>query len=301
MIEMKNIRKEKRLLEFFTLNVSVLPPNHINEQFYSELIENFYSNDLKIKFGKDFYYALIHLSKMDLNGKKVYYGLMSKFLQLSNIDWIKKDEIRNIKTESNFIIPEDIEGRKGMYEFIFIPEIHKIAFIKRGKIDDSIKKQGAPLMAIKNVLKIGFEQLLTKEQTVHVDIVQSQQVIDQIFDSKLLKLELKLHYTNPSINEDHEALMDDLYRNSNATNIDISIQGTEKEPINTKSSFIDGNLQLVRKNGTAKAIIEVDGKKEKINTAAHPEVSIIEVQESKQSIFLSLINSISTLLLQNGE
>nr|WP_294858673.1 DUF4747 family protein [uncultured Fluviicola sp.] len=295
-------RKQKRLLEFFTLNVSVLPANHQNEPFYSSLIEGFYSNDIRVNFGKDFYYTLIHLSKMDIDGSKVYYGVMSKFLQLNSIDWVKKDEIKKINSKSEFKIPEGLEGRKGMYEFVFIPKIHKIAFIKRGKVDDSIKKQGAPLIAIKNVLKIGFDQLVDKELSVHVDIVQSQQVIDKIFDSKLLKLELKLHYTNPSIGDDHEAFMDDLYRSTDANNIDVSIQGTTESPINTKSTFVDGNLQLVRKNGTAKAVIENSkGVKEKINTAAHPEVSVVEVEDYKSSIFTKIISSIWESLMKDGE
>lgn len=294
-------RKQKRLLEFFTLNVSVLPANHDNETFYSRLIENYYSNDIKVTFGKDFFYTLIHLSKMELNGTTVYYGVLSKFLQLKSIDWIKSDEIKNINSTSGFEIPQGFEGRKGMYEFVFIPKIHKVAFVKKGKIDDNIKKQGAPLIAIKNVLKIGFEQLIENEQTVHVDIVQSQQVIDKIFNSTLLKLDLKLHYSNPSIGDDHEAFMDDLYRKTHASNIDISVQGSKESPIDTKSTFIEGNLHLVRKNGTAKAVIDTNGKQEKINTAAHPEVSSLTIEDYKSSLFTKIIKSIGTFLLNNGE
>lgn len=294
-------RKKKRLLEFFTLNVSVLPADHENESFYSNLIENYYSNDIKVNFGKDFYYTLIHLSKIEIEDVKIYYGVMSKFLQLTNIDWIKTEEIKNINSQSAFEIPEGLEGRKGMYEFVFIPKIHKIAFVKKGKIDDNIKKQGAPLMAIKNVLKIGFEQVLEEGQNVHVDIVQSQQVIDRIFESKLLKLELKLHYTNPSILDDHGAFMDDLYRDTSASDISISVQGSKETPIDTESTFIEGNLNLVRENGTAKALIENNGVLEKINTAAHPEVSTIVVEDYQSSLFTKIIKSIGSFLMNNGE
>lgn len=295
------IRKKKSNIEFFTLNVSALPADHENEKFYSRLIETFYRKDLKINFGNDFFYTMVSLSETTINGKKSFYGVMAKFLQLESIDWVKSDNIKQLNTKSDFELPAGLEGRKGLYEFIFVPSVHKLAFIKKGKIDESLKKKGAPLMAMKNILEIGFGQIVEEGKTVHVDIVQSKHVIDKIFDSRLLKLDLKLHYSNPSIRNDYEEFMDDLYRGTEADEFVISMTAPKGKAISTKSKLVEGSLGLVRENGSAKAVIEKDGIKEKINTLDHPEVQEIEVVDFQKNFFSKLINKVTVFLLKDGE
>jgi hypothetical protein len=294
-------RKKKTSIEFFTLNISALPANHENEVFYAGLIESFYNADLKINYGNDFYYQMLSLSKTKIGGKESYYGVMAKFLQLDSIDWVKSDEIKKIGKKSAFELPAGLEGRKGLYEFIFVPEVHKLAFIKKGKIDESLKKKGASLMAIKNILEIGLGQVIEDDKGIHVDIVQTRHVIDKIFESNLLKLDLKLHYSNPSIHDDYEQFMDDLYRDTSANEFDISMTSQKGKPISTKSKFVEGSLSLVRKNGSAKAVIEKDGVKEKINTLDHPEVQEIEITDFPQNFFSKLISKVTVFLLNDGE
>jgi hypothetical protein len=73
------------------------------------------------------------------------------------------------------------------------------------------------------------------------------------------------------------------------------------KPISTKSKFVEGSLSLVRKNGSAKAVIEKDGVKEKINTLDHPEVQEIEITDFPQNFFSKLISKVTVFLLNDGE
>jgi hypothetical protein len=289
-------RRKSNVVEFFTLNISAIPAQHENEVYYSNLINNFFSKDLKIEYGKDFYYKMTTLNKYNLNDTIVYYGLIKKYLQLNSIKWEKTTEkqVEEIRLD----IPENVEGNKGAYEFIFIPKIHKLAFIKKGKIDSTIIKKGAPLLAMQNILQIGFENVVEERKKLHVDIVQSKEIIETIFNSQLVSLEMKFHYSNPDLMDDYGKFMDDLYSETEADKINISLTGKKSSPINTKSKLVNGSLKVVRSNGTAKAkVINENGKVKNIDTKDHPEVSEIEVKEFQRNIFTKTIQAIKDYLL----
>lgn len=98
--------------------------------------------------------------------------VIKKYLQLDSIKWEKtiEKEVEEISLD----IPENVEGNKGAYEFIFIPKIHKLAFIKKGKINSSIVKKGAPLMAMQNILQIGFENVVEEGKSYMLTLFKAR-------------------------------------------------------------------------------------------------------------------------------
>jgi len=51
-------RKQKTVIEFFTLNISAIPANHDNTVFYSNLINDLFNSRQEIIYGNDFYYKM---------------------------------------------------------------------------------------------------------------------------------------------------------------------------------------------------------------------------------------------------
>lgn len=279
-------RKKKPVeLEFFTFNISVLPPAANTKEFYSRLIERYFEKSLRIKYGNTFYYVMTEMNKIDEGN--AYYCVVSKFLQLDTIEWVEQKD----GAISPFTIPDNLEGRKGVYEFIFYPEKHKIAFIKKGKLNDELKSRGAPFKAIAEVLKIGFEQVVEDGSDVYVDVETSQDVIDKILSSKVLRLDVSVHYTNPTTNGDHEEFMDELFRDTRSGKINISTTAGSSGEINTDSKFINGTLGIAQDNGKAKAKIKTETGIENINTADHPKVSTASAKNDGNK-FINLVKDI---------
>ena len=47
-----------------------------------------------------------------------------------------------------------MEGRKGLYEFVFVPKVHKMAFIRKGTLDENVKKKGIPPLMASMLIKL---------------------------------------------------------------------------------------------------------------------------------------------------
>lgn len=282
-------RKLPKTLEFFILNITVLPAEENTQEYYSKLINKLFRKRRRIEYGNDFYYQITELSK--INDGEAFYIVISKFLRKDNIDWVKTE---NGEVE-DYEIPDDLEGRKGVYELLFYPAEHKVAFVKRGKINPETKRKGAPLKAMTNILTIAFEDILDAGKTVHIDIVQSEQIFEKIYSNPVLKLDMTLHYTNPSTNNDHQKIMDSYYRESKIGKIRMSIEPDGNGAIDTEETFVNGSLGIAQENGSVKARIRVDDNIETINTIEHPEIKTAEA-ENDSNIFMNFILSILSKL-----
>lgn len=290
-------RKVKNYVEFYTFNISAIPANHDNTDFYSNLFEKFYKYEKEIEYGKDFYYKMTRLDKLKSDNTDYYYGNIARYLNLNNIDWEKREkEADGNEPEA----PADLAGRKSTYEFVFFPNIHKLVFIKKGKIDQEVKRKGAPIKVIQNVLKIGLEQVMIEDKTLYVDVIQSEEVIERIFNTTILQLDMNLHYTNPDLEDEYGEFVDELYRETNSGNIISEHHGTKEQPINTESKLIKGSLNIARKNGSAKArAIDEQGKSIIINTQKHPEIKEIEAKEYKENLFYETLKKIKHVFIRD--
>lgn len=282
------IRRPK-YLEFFTLNLTILPASQDTAEYYKRTIIQVFEQNLAINYGNDFYYLITELSA--INDGEAFYVVMSKYLQLDRIDWVKSENGQ----KQPFEIPSNLEGRKGLYELIFYPASHKFAFVKRGKINPETHRKGAPLKAMSNILKMAFEQVVSEDKKVHVDIVQSAQIFDKIYSSQVLRLDLSLHYTNPSTNSEHEEFMDDLFRESHLGKVKMSLEPDASGSIDTSEKFVNGSLAIARENGDVKARLRTEEGIENINTKEHPEINGVEA-ENDTNIFGNFVSSIIDIL-----
>ncbi len=265
-------------VEYFTLNFKVLPAPRNPKKYYSSLIEKLFKSHNAIEYGNDFVYRLTKLH--NFNKGEVYYGVISKFLRKDGIEWVETDS----EDVVDYSIPDNIDGRKASYEFVFHPAKHKFAFIKKGRIDPDTKRRGAPLKIIVNILKIGFDLILDAEKKeCEVNIVQSDQIFDEIFSNPVKSLDVTVSYSNPGLGEDHEKTMDEFLRKSHIGKTRINMQPDSTGSIETDTTFTKGLIDLARQNGKVKAKIETQGGVKTINTEDHPEVTEATIEVSEQT------------------
>lgn len=264
-------RLPKISLEYFVLNATVLPPAQNQTEYYSNLIIRLFNSRNGIRVRKDFVYKVTQLDS--INNGEAFYGIISKYISLEEIEWVNDSE-----EMIDYNHPDNVRGRKATHEFLFVPSIHKFAFIKKGRIDPDMKRKGAPLKAIVNILQIGLDLVLFDEgKTAEVNIVQSDQIFDKIFSNPVKSLDLTVSYSNPGLDEEHDKIMDEYLRDAHIGKSSFKFQPDSTGEIKTDKTITKGLIDLARENGKVIARIQTETGIETINTVEHPHIGTAQI------------------------
>lgn len=284
--------------EYYVLNAKVLPTKsdeNENTLRYKNLIENWFNNGYKIvvKGDKKHYYSLRKLDKIDEG--KIYYGVIAKFYSFETMDFIDRETNRLIPQP----IPENVEGRVNEYEFVFVPESHRFAVIKVGKIDTDVKRTGAPLNKIKEIVKIAFDNGLNFAENTIVETVTEDFIFEEILSSNLLSLKFRISYTNDDVLPEGRELMDSLLKDDNIGEFFGRLKPDNSGIINTENNgMTKGILELARENGDVKAVIENENGRKTVNSVEAPALKSVESEQGGNR-FLNFMMGIYNELTRN--
>lgn len=267
----------KRSISFFTFNVKVLPTVLENTRRYENLVETWFKNGYRIthKGDNSHYFTLTTLDSYEFENNKVYYGVISKFVIIDDLDFINRETGQLVEFE----LPENLEARRQQYEFIFSAKHHRLAFIKAGKIDLEIKKKGAPLKQVISIVETAFSAQLDSGYSTFVELEQDSQVFEDIFNNKLLTLRVRVTYTNDDgLKEEHKRLVDGLMKDGGITEFSSRLKPSKNGEIKSEATLPNGLISLARENGEVNARVQYDdGHQKNINTVNHPEVTDVEL------------------------
>ncbi len=296
----KNL-KRKITIDYYTLNVKVLPVKEDkseNSKRYSSVIDSWFKKDHVIVTKGDarHYYALRELRKLDEG--KIFYGVITKYVSFDKIDFIDNETKKIIPRP----IPDNVEGRVSEYEFVFVPEVHRFAFVKLGKIDSDVKRIGAPLGKMQEIIKVAFDSLLEVGESSFVEVVQEEFVFEQILNNDLLSLVFRVSYTNDDVLPEGKKLMDNLMRNDHIGEFFGRIKPDNSGKINTDGSMTRGILELARENGMVKARIDTGDELKTINSIDYPAINSVEAEDNS-SRFMTFVRGIYEKMTKgrNGE
>ncbi len=276
-------------IDYYTINAKILPVSVTPEDRYKELIKNWLTKGYKVqtKGDRSHYYTLMKLD--EINQGEAYYGVITKFISLKDIDFINTDTGELIE----FPLPKNVEGKVNDYEFIFIPKYHRFAFVKTGKIDDTIKKTGAPLKKMTEIIKMAFDNGLDigGNQNTVVEIAQDSFIFEEIFQGELYNLSIKVSYTNDDLNPEAKEAMDSLLKDGRIAEFYAKLTPERNGTINTDETLPKGLLQLAEENGSFKATVGSPEGVKKINSVDYP--AIDHVSELRGNNFIiRIINKI---------
>lgn len=272
-------------VDFYTLNAKVLPAEKETTERYAGLIENWFKSGYKIvtRGDKRHYYSIRALETF-ADGK-IYYAILTKYLSFDGIEFYNTATKKPIPHP----IPHDVEGRINDYELIFIPEKHRFAVIKVGKINTGINRKGAPLNKMQEIIKIGFDGGLEVGEEAVVEIAQEPFIFEEILANDLLALTFSISYTNDDVLPEGRALMDNLMKNDHIGKFFGRIKPDNEGVIETKKGMTRGILELARENGNVKATIDTDEGQKTINTINYPAIRSAETGASKNRVAILLL------------
>lgn len=166
--------------------------------------------------------------------------------------------------------------------YMFFPLLHRMYV----KVDPKITPTAVSMFLFKALNKI-----IEQDESITVSIVQSQDVIDSILNSRKIKsLLVDVSYTNDDLGDMAKEAIDGLLKAGNAGSTKALFRAEKSQSLDKDSTLIRGFVELAKDNGVAEAsVVNAVGKRERIVTNDHPEKMRERAeneQQARQQLFL---------------
>lgn len=250
--------KEKRVAAH-VINIKLMSENR-GPQRYAEMLKNV--RGVIQKTSSDTAYMIRTVFESEIAGEKILQGKLSRFLVISGeTPWL--DEVTN-EPIPNFIFDETKHPNLREVEYIFFPKRHRFVYFLESGIYFSTK-------TIKKFLENALQHAIHQTEDVIVDIELRVDEIERILNAKeLASLHIEINMSNPDLEDDAADWVREQFENSKIGKLTTDILPLKEGRIDTSSDFIQGMLKFSKSNGTVKAVLLENGKKEKIETKDYP-------------------------------
>lgn len=242
------------------LNIKLVSESRKGADAYRSILENIYSNSIKKLTTRGKMVILRTMNSSEFNGKKFFYGKISRFTNIENQDWINLTtrEIEHPDFDPN-LFPNLQET-----DYVFVPQAHRFIIRKSPEFtvynaDDFFKKS--------------IREVIGSEEDFSVNIEQSEDIFESIFNARSVeRLLISISYTNSDdIGAEATEWMDDELRDSHSQKAVLQFDANPNQGINLETKLIKGALGLAVENGEVEATIyDIDNRKKKIITKKHP-------------------------------
>jgi len=267
------VKGKTKAYKYNVLNIKLVSRKQVTQEVYRNLFEQAFSNK-KIGLIRGETYGIIR----QLFGKEepFLYGLLCSFLKTGN----QAMNIDNLEIV-DFEIPKNLFLNPHEAEFVFYPELHRIA-ISHSKIT---------LNSIKKMLEGIFSETIEDDESVEVTIEQSSDAFAKILNAKqIARVHIEISPSNGDINKDATEFIDNDLKTMGAAKFISDIRPNAMGKLNvTESTLLAGMFGVAQSNGTVVATIVNDlDKKEVVNTEAHPqrfESVAASVEDARMSLY----------------
>jgi Domain of unknown function (DUF4747) len=242
------------------LNIKLVSELRKGTDAYRQILENIYTNSIKKSTTRGKMVILRTMYPSELDGKKFFYGKISRFTNIENQDWINltTKEIEHPDFDPN-LFPNLQET-----DYVFVPQAHRFIIRKSPEFtvynaDDFFKKS--------------IREVIGTEEDFSVNIEQSEDIFESIFNARSVeRLLISISYTNSDdIGADATEWMDDELRDSHSQKAILQFDANPNQGINLETKLIKGALGLAVENGEVEATVyDIDNRKKKIITKKHP-------------------------------
>jgi hypothetical protein len=252
------------------LNIKLVSELRKGTDAYRQILENIYTNSIKKSTTRGKMVILRTMFPCELDGKKFFYGKISRFTNIENQDWINltTKEIEHPDFDPN-LFPNLQET-----DYVFVPQAHR--FIIR-------KSPEFTVYNAEDFFNKSIREVIGTEEDFSVNIEQSQDIFESIYNARSVeRLLISISYTNSDdIGAEATEWMDDELRDSHSQKAVLQFDANPNQGINLETKLIKGSLGLAVENGEVEATVyDNDNRKKKIITKKHPkEVRTIAVND----------------------
>lgn len=190
---------------------------------------------------------------------------------------------RRSKEDVQMAWNEDVVANKKEAQLIFVPAVHKVVVKRNSKI------------SLNYLLQYLFGALeFVEPDTFDVDTVKDRDTLDRIMTAeKLLSLTAHVSFSNPGRGDGFIALLDAKTRESNTSSLDITLQGSENNPLQqAEDGLVNALVNMSEENGSIQAVIQNGSaiSREVIDSKYHP--MIFQVPQIIGDIVSTMYNAV---------
>lgn len=273
---MKEPKIRERNFRLLLLNIK-LRPSGTDEQYLS-LLKSLYELKQPIRLRGEEFMVFKNQKESECmiatdRKTKVLYGKIVRYTKIDGKDWF---DLNIMDKAENVEIPSNVFPNLKETEYFFFPEAHRLAFIKTsGFSPNSVRLFVETLM---KQVKLGDDQF---EVNVVTDSVEVSRILCA---SEIRRLFVNLSYSNADEHESAAAVLDELYRGSNANTFKGELSGT----IDPNSELVKAYLELSGSNGYAEASVKEQGDSrfKTIKTTDYPQV--VDIKSEDTSLILKV-------------
>lgn len=269
-------KKEKKIQKTINfLNVVIYPDERQSARRYVELLMAITDKKIAVNTYAD---KITQVETLEQDGD-LYIGKLVNFTSLDGNKWFNKDT----NTVEHFTFDLNIYPNAKEWSFFFMPSLHRIALIGNEK---------PSLSQIQKFFQNALNHVVSEiyDEKVEVNIVSSAKKIEEILNSSITSLHIKVTYSNNDLNEDMEALIDQEMKKSKVRKIETIATGTRKNPlVISKDGLLKGLTKLSRNNGYTIATGLFYGKYQKVSTKEFPQISFLNFKEGNMLPQLKLL------------
>lgn len=288
---MKKKEKQPKLktAKFWILNTKFLPAYEERPEMYLQAFKDIASRRILYPIASDKNMLLRgqYPISFSYKGKSydILYGYISQCTRIDpTVPWFNYE---TNEPEKGYELPAYLFPNLKETRYIFIPACHKFVIIQNGKISLTYAQKYLEA-ALTQVVSKGISVVINTEKTTdYIEILNSAQ--------KISRLDIHLSMSNPTTDDEAEALIDMDIRAANASSIDLGVKSFEGGTIDYQaSSIIKGAIKHSQSNGSLQAtIVTSEGKHKRIDTNEYPRTERVEYAETASLIhhtFLKIMN-----------
>lgn len=255
----KTVDKKTKEFKYNILNVKITSRKPVTDKSYRDLFEKSFLGKKTVHL-----YGEVYGIIRQLFGRKKtepMYGLFCRYIKAGDLAM----NIDNLEIVG-FEIPKNLFLNPREADFIFYPDLHRIAIPHRSKVSINTIK-----ILIEGILK----QVIDKSEAVEVLVEQSSDAFEKIISAKeIKKVHIEISPSNADTNKDATDFIDKELKKMGAGKLVSDIHPNATGRLNTEESkILRGFFGMAASNGYAIAtIVNDDNKKEIINTEKHPEL-----------------------------
>lgn len=255
-----------------TLNIKLLSNKRSGTAAYNQILEAIFSESISKPTSRGKRVILRTMFPAELDGKRFFYGKISRFTDLENQDWlnIRTKEIENPELDEN-LFPNLQET-----DYVFVPQAHR--FIIR-------KSPSFTIHNAEDFFKSALRDVIDIDEDYHVVIEQSEDIFEEIYNAQRVeRLCITISYTNSDdIGDDAAEWMDEELKDGMISKAFMHFESDHNKDINLDTKLVKGSLALAKDNGEVEAtVIGLDNRKKKIITKKHPaEIKTVAPSEEK--------------------
>lgn len=261
--------KKKKSIDYKVLNIKIDSPERKGSDVYVSLLEEIHKKRVQGKYYGERNAIVSQLFHSPKN-QRILHGFLSSFTVIEGKRWL---DTETLEVRQDIEIDSSLCPSLKDISFFFFADYHRMFIPAQGPLSAS---------NIQRFLSEALNSIVDDDESVHVIIEQTNEIIERILKSETLhRLEIQITPTNgDDVSDVLAEQLDQEFKDERIGRVDVQLStGRSQKGIIKVGNLIKAFLHLAKENGWAKATVFDENENQKtIMTKDHPKTVPVKIE-----------------------